>query len=169
MLLRDLGAGALSGIGATVLIDLWALLLRAIFHIPSLDPCLLGRWVLHMPSGTFAHPSIAKAAPKPGECPAGWVTHYLIGATLGAGFALLAGRTWWANPTLWQPLTFGIVTLVMPFFLMQPALGLGIASSKAPNPAAVRLKSLGTHTVFGVGLYLSARVLGMVLPGFLGS
>jgi hypothetical protein len=39
---------------------------------------------------------------------------------------------------------------------MQPALGLGVASSKTPNPQQARLKSLATHTVFGIGLYLAA-------------
>ena len=31
-----------------------------------------------------------------------------------------------------------------------------MASTKTPYPAQARLKSLMTHTVFGVGLYLSA-------------
>lgn len=158
-------AGALSGIGATAFIDLWALFLRAAFQVPSLNMCFLGRWVLHMPSGTFAHRSIASATPKAGECGAGWLTHYLIGVSLGATFALLAGPGWWSRPSLWQPLVFGIVTVVMPLFLMQPALGLGMASSRTPNPSAARLKSVGTHAVFGLGLYATARILGILLPG----
>lgn len=168
MPVRVLMAGALSGIGATLLIDLWALVQRVALRIPSLDPCLLGRWVLHMPRGTFVHPSIGKAERRPGECAAGWVVHYLIGASLGAGFALAAGAAWWARPTLWLPLAFGMATVVMPFFVLQPALGLGVASSKAPHPAAARLKSLGTHTVFGLGLYLGGRLVRVLLPGLMG-
>ncbi|MBA3260744.1 MAG: DUF2938 family protein [Gemmatimonadales bacterium] len=34
--------------------------------------------------------------------------------------------------------------------------GLGIAASRTPNPTQARLKSLVTHTVFGVGLYVCA-------------
>jgi hypothetical protein len=45
---------------------------------------------------------------------------------------------------------------VFPFFVLQPSLGLGIASSRTPNPTQARLKSLMTHTVFGVGLYVCA-------------
>jgi hypothetical protein len=45
---------------------------------------------------------------------------------------------------------------VFPLFVMQPALGLGVAASKAPKPTRARLKSLTTHTVFGLGLYMSA-------------
>jgi hypothetical protein len=40
--------------------------------------------------------------------------------------------------------------------VLQPGMGLGIAGSKTPRPNVVRLRALLTHTVFGVGLYLSA-------------
>ena len=45
----------LVGLGATLLIDLWALFLRRAFSIPSLNYCLLGRWVLYIPDGTIVH------------------------------------------------------------------------------------------------------------------
>jgi hypothetical protein len=54
---------------------------------------------------------------------------------------------------------YGIATVVFPFFILQPSLGLGIAASKTPKPMQARLKSLATHTIFGIGLYVSA--LGM--------
>ncbi|MCE9499190.1 MAG: DUF2938 domain-containing protein, partial [Leptospira sp.] len=53
-------------------------------------------------------------------------------------------------------LFIGIGTVVAPYFILQPGLGAGIASSKTPTPNLNRIKSLGTHTVFGFGLYLSA-------------
>lgn len=148
-----------AGLAATVLIDAWALLLHRAFGVPSLNMCFLGRWVLHMPRGTFVHHGIAKSAPVTGECLAGWATHYLIGVSLGLAFAVVVPAPWWEEPTLTMPLLFGIATVVMPLFVMQPALGLGVASSHTPNPAAARAKSLATHTVFGVGLYLSALAL----------
>ena len=144
------------GLGATVTIDLWALLLRRAFGVASLDYCLLGRWILHMPEGTFAHASIGKAAAKRYECPTGWVAHYSIGALFGVVFVLLVGGAWLARPTLVPALAFGVVTVLVPYFVMQPALGLGIASSRAPRPAAARLRSLMTHAVFGTGLWISA-------------
>ena len=49
----------------------------------------------------------------------------------------------------------GIGTVVAPFLLMQPCMGAGIAASRTPYPASVRLHSLITHGVFGLGLYLS--------------
>lgn len=157
--IRYLVAAALIGVGATFLIDVWSVLLRRGFGIPSLNYCLLGRWILHMPAGTFVHSSIAAAQPKPHECPLGWIAHYLIGTTLALVFLLLAPVGWLERPTLLPALVFGLVTTLVPFLVMQPSFGLGIAASRAPRPNQARLKSLMTHTVYGVGLYLWALVL----------
>ena len=154
----------LIGIGATVLIDLWALLLRRAFSVRSLDYCLLGRWVLHIPRGVVKHANIAAAAPQPHECKVGWMSHYLIGVTFAVVFVLLVSEGWLARPTLLPALAFGAATVVVPFLTVQPSFGLGIASSKTPHPNRARLKSLMTHTVFGVGLYLSAALLSALRP-----
>jgi hypothetical protein len=50
------------GLGATVFMDLWALLLKRAFGTPSANYCLVGRWFRHMPEGTFVHMSIANFA-----------------------------------------------------------------------------------------------------------
>ncbi len=159
----DLLRALAMGLGATLVMDLWNLFLRRAFGIPSLDLCLLGRWVLHMPSGTFRHARIGAAAPKRFERAVGWLAHYSIGVSLALGFVLLAPAGWLARPTLLPALGYGLVTVVFPFFLMQPALGLGVASAKTPRPAQARAKSLASHTAFGIGLYLCARALSALL------
>lgn len=157
------GAAAI-GVGASVLMDAWNLLLKRAVGIPSLNYCLLGRWLLHMPGGTFSHVSISSAPQKRFECPAGWLAHYSIGAAFALGFLALQSSDWLAHPTLLPALLYGMSTVVFPLFVMQPALGLGIAASKTPRPRQARLKSLATHTVFGIGLYLCARVVSHFLP-----
>lgn len=147
------------GLGATLVIDVWAMLLRRVFGVRSLDYCLLGRWVLHMPSGKFAHESIMAAGRKAHECAVGWTTHYSIGAVFGVLFVSLATRGWLERPTLLPALAFGIVTVLVPFLTLQPALGLGVASAKTPHPATARAKSLMTHAIFGLGLWMSALVI----------
>lgn len=154
----------LIGIGATLAIDLWALVLRRAFSVRSLDYCLLGRWVLHIPRGVVRHANIAAAARQPHECKVGWTTHYLIGTTFALLFVLLVSEGWLARPTLLPALAFGAATVVVPFFTMQPSFGLGIAASKTPHPNRARLKSLMTHTVFGVGLYVSATLFNAIRP-----
>jgi DUF2938 family protein len=153
----------LIGLGATLLIDIWALFLKRAFSIRSLDYCLLGRWVLYIPRGTIVHRNITATPAKPHECTVGWTTHYLIGTVLALIFAFLASDGWLAHPTILPAVAFGIATVVMPFFTLQPSFGLGIAASKTPSPNKARLKSLMTHTVFGVGMYAWASLLSGLL------
>ena len=150
-----LGAIAI-GIGATLVMDLWNQFLKRAFGIPSLNYCLLGRWLRHMPRGTFRHASITAAPQKPFECQVGWIAHYTIGVVFALVLVVLTSGDWLARPTLPLALLYGLVTVAFPFFIMQPALGLGVASSRTPKPVKARLKSLVTHTIFGVGLYISA-------------
>jgi hypothetical protein len=157
-----LGAIAI-GIGATLIMDLWNLFLKRTFSIPSLSYCLLGRWLRHMPGGTFRHASIAAAPQKPFECTVGWIAHYTIGVVFALVFVVLASGDWLARPTLLPALLYGIGTLVFPFFILHPSLGFGIAASRTPKPMQARLKSLVTHTIFGVGLYLCALGVSCVL------
>src|SRR5512139_686249 len=117
-----LGA-AVVGLGATQLMDLWNLFLKRAVGIPSLDYCLLGRWLCHMPGGTFRHASITAAPRKPHECAVGWVAHESIGVTFALGLVVLTSGSWLARPTLLPALLFGIGTVVFPFFVLQPALG----------------------------------------------
>src|SRR3954451_21360486 len=93
-----LGAIAV-GIGATLVMDLWNLFLKRTFSIPSLNYCLLGRWLRHMPGGTFRHASIAAAPSKPFECAVGWIAHYTIGVVFALMLVILASGDWLARPT----------------------------------------------------------------------
>ena len=157
-----LGAIAV-GVGATLVMDLWNLFLKRTFGILSLNYCLLGRWVSHMPGGTLRHASITAAPQKPFECAVGWIAHYSIGIVFALVFVVLASSDWLTRPNLLPALLYGIGTVVFPFFIMQPSLGFGIAASKTPNPTQARLKSLMTHIVFGLGLYVCALGVSYVL------
>jgi hypothetical protein len=149
-------ASVVIGAGATLLMDLWNLFLKRSFNIPSLSYCVLGRWLQHMPEGTLRHDNINAAEPKPFECTVGWIAHYTIGVVFALAFIVLTSGEWLARPTLLPALLYGFATLIFPFLIMQPSFGLGIAASRTPRPSQARLKSLATHTVFGLGLYVSA-------------
>ncbi len=151
------------GIGATLVQDLWNLFLNRAFGIPSLNLCLLGRWLCYMPAGIFSHSSISATASKPAECAVGAVAHYAIGVVFASLLVLLTSGEWLARPTMLPALLIGIVTVIFPLFLMQPAFGLGVASSRTPNPTHARLKSLLSHLAFGVGLYLCALPISQLL------
>lgn len=157
-------AAAAIGVGASLFMDGWNSFLKRTVGIPSLSYCQLGRWLLHMPGGTFSHADITTAPRKRFECTIGWLAHYTIGIGFALAFVTLQSGDWLARPTLLPALLFGIATVVFPLSVMQPALGLGFAASKTANPAQARLKSLATHTVFGTGLYLCALVVRHLLP-----
>jgi hypothetical protein len=151
------------GLGATLTFDLWALFLKYAFNIPPSNICLVGRWLRYMPEGTFIHSNIASAPQKSAECAVGWIAHYIIGIMFAIAFIALSGNSWLQHPTLIPAIVFGVVTVLLPFFIMQPAFGLGFAASKTSNPMQARLRSLMNHTAFGFGLYL----FGLLVSGLL--
>lgn len=149
------------GVGATLVMDGWALVLKQ-FGIPSLNFALLGRWVGHLRFGKVVHAGITKSPAVKGELFLGWVVHYSIGVAFAALLLAVAGVQWASAPTLAPALAVGVLTVVAPLFVLQPALGSGIASSKTSAPVFNSLKSVVTHTVYGVGLYLTAMVVAAV-------
>ncbi|MEZ2893075.1 MULTISPECIES: DUF2938 domain-containing protein [Providencia] len=157
----------LLGVGATIVMDLWALILKLCGQ-PTLNFSLVGRWVGHMANGQFIHqPSIAQKENIPAENALGWGVHYATGIIFAFLFIFLFGETWFTSPILWPALFFGVITVVAPYFIIQPAMGAGIAASKTLNPSKARLMSLLSHGVFGLGLYLTALVLQPLLIYFL--
>ncbi len=147
------------GVAGSALMDAWGFVLRRGFRVPTLDYALLGRWIGHMTRGRFRHDRIAAAAPVRGERPLGYLAHYAIGVAFAVLLLLVAGPGWVRDPTPLPALAVGLGTIVAPWFVMQPAMGAGFAGSRTPNPRATRLRNLGTHVVYGIGLYLAALAM----------
>jgi hypothetical protein len=147
------------GSGATAVTDLWAILRKHILGVVLPDFGLLGRWLAHMPRAKFRHDSIAAAPRVRGERAIGWIAHYLVGISFAAILVGIWGVEWLDQPSLGPALVVGIVTVAAPYFVMQPAMGAGIAASRTPRPAAARLHSLVTHAIFGLGLYAAGWLL----------
>jgi hypothetical protein len=150
------------GIGATAIMDLWLVFIRRI-GIPSMNVAFIGRWVGHLFRGTFTHKAINKAEPMPGELALGWLAHYAIGIAFATMLVAIRGSSWVLNPTLLPAVATGVLTVLAPLCIMQPAMGAGFASSKTPTPFKNCLRSLANHTVFGLGLYLSAVLLAVMV------
>lgn len=148
----------LIGVGATLVMDLWTLLLRRL-GVATLSYAMLGRWAGHLLRGRVYHQGIAKSEPIAHELVWGWVLHYAIGLLFAAGLVLLAGEGWLRAPTPGPALVFGLVTVLAPFCVMQPAMGAGWFASRTPTPWRNRGRSLMTHVVFGCGLFLAASAV----------
>lgn len=149
----------LTGIGATLLMDLWSLLQKYGLGIPPLNYGLVGRWIHWFGKGKFRHNPITATPAIPGEALLGWGLHYLTGVLFAFIPWLLVGSSWLAKPTLTLGLLTGLITLFAPFIILQPALGFGVAASRTGRPWLARLLSLVTHAVYGCGLYVTAIIL----------
>lgn len=149
------------GILATIFMDLFALGQKKLLGIASLNYCLVGRWLLYMPGGQFRHHTILQTQPRSGECALGWVSHYVIGVLFAALFYLLAGMQP-GQASFAAVVLFGVATVVVPFFVMQPGLGFGVMAAKTPAPATARMRSVVAHASYGLGLFLALRLVSVV-------
>lgn len=127
-----------------------------LFGVPAPNWGLVGRWIGYFTRGRFVHENIARAAAVPGELVTGWCAHYAIGILYAALVLAVWGLNWARHPTPLPPMIVSLAALIAPFLIMQPGMGAGVAASRTPNPNAARLRSIVTHSVFGIGLYGSA-------------
>lgn len=146
------------GITATVAIDLWATFANRMLGWPRTHWGLVGRWIGHMRDGQFTHVSIASSPTIVHESILGWVFHYVVGCIYATIYLTYVSTAQMGRPTLVSAVLFGLITILSPWLLMQPALGLGICASKAPRSNLVRLQNLIIHTTFGLALYYSYQL-----------
>jgi hypothetical protein len=162
MILDYLLYATLIGVGATLVMDAWTVIRARIFGIPQLNYGLVGRWVAYLARGRFRHNPIAASPPVRGEQFIGWTVHYLTGIAFASLLLVIWGPRWIQHPTLGPALIVGVGTVLAPFLLMQPGMGVGIAASRTPRPAAARFHSIVTHAIFGLGLYAAGWCVSLV-------
>ncbi len=154
---------AFLGVLSTFFLDVWNFGRHWLFDVPLTKYEFIGRWLLYMLEGRFVHDSIRKADPLAGELLIGWIGHYAIGILFAMMLLGLWGLKWLRKPTLFPALFVGMVTVAIPYFIMQPGMGSGIAGSLTPDPVAARIKVIISHLVFSAGLYLSGWLLFVLL------
>lgn len=151
--------GILIGIGGTVLMDIWAIVLSFFPGQSKPNWAPVGRWFWHVKNGTVFHDDIGNAAPYEHELALGWIGHYAVGILYGLILVLLAGPAWLMEPTFLPAWIVGIITVGAGWFLLQPGLGIGWAASRLPNANTVRILNLVAHTVFAAGMYWTALLI----------
>ncbi|MBO9475535.1 DUF2938 family protein [Shimia sp. R10_1] len=153
-----LGFGTSVGLGATVFMDVVAVLRQGLSGTNGFY-CLVGRWIGSLPRSGFAHDDIRKSEAISGEALLGWSAHILMGVVFGVCFVLLFDTTVSSAILGVQSVGFGLGTVLVPWLIFQPLFGWGVAVSNTPDPWRLRLRSVITHGVFGVGLFVSALAL----------
>ncbi len=150
-----------TGIIATVILDLWALTLNRLFGLPVTNWGRVGRWVAGLLPGSYRQDTISAPPAMACDQVIGWSTHYLVGITYAAIYLVglnLLSRT--PDPT--SALLFGIATVLAPWLILQPGLGLGYFGSRTPKPKLTRTLNLVSHSVFGFGLFIGWRLVSLV-------
>lgn len=156
-------AACVSGLFATVVLDVWQRLVHATVGIPPANWAFVGRWFAYIPRGRLVHRPIGETAAVEGELALGWGLHYLIG--LAYGFAYLGLMVYGLGrpPTLLNGFIFGLCSVVIPWFILQPGLGIGVMGRKTAKPAVPMFNALANHVVYGIALYGGAVLAGALI------
>ncbi len=160
----------IAGVIATATADVWQQMLKHGANLPISNWRLIGRWVGAMGRGAFAHAGIADTPPIEGERAIGWTFHYAVGIAYAALYSELARALPDASPSVTSALLFGVATLAAPWFVLQPALGLGVMAWRLPKRRAVfwvtgrRIWPLAPASMQALPPRLDKRLLGQGSP-----
>jgi len=149
---------------ATLIIDLWSLILKNVLRLPTTNWAMVGRWFAHLPKAKFTHDKIADAKPYRFELSLGWIMHYVLGIVYAFLYLfILKILTTNSEPEFFSALLFGIVTVLAPWLILQPGLGLGICASRVAKPNLIRAINLSVHSIFGIALFYGWNLFQMII------
>jgi hypothetical protein len=143
------------GIVGAVLMDITETLAARVGLTSGVSVALVGRWVLGLLRGQWAHADIARSPARPHEVQTGWAFHFFVG---GGGVALLytafARAAGFNVPThlLWGGVIFGAATSLLPWLLLLPAFGWGWFGRSGPRGSNALLASMISHVPYGLGV-----------------
>lgn len=142
------------GVIATLLMDIGSVLVRKSGLTAGAPPKIIGKWFAYLLRGRLLHVDIVSTPDIPIRMPLVLAIHYGIGIALAGIFAALCS---WQVPergTFSFALGFGVLTTVLAWFLMFPAMGWGIAGTRGPEQLLLTRTSLVNHALYGLGLAL---------------
>lgn len=159
MTVYEILAAIVIGVLATGFLDVFGIVLNKLFGIPTTEWRYIGRWFARMKYFEFYHSAISKVEPVRGELAIGWLMHYLIGIAFSLIYFSWVYIIQGTTPTLLSGTLFGLITLVAPYLIMQPALGHGFFARNHKRPVLMPILSFLAHITFGQALYVFHYVL----------
>ena len=147
------------GVAATLMLDIVQQLMRLLLGWPVTNWAIIGRWAAHLPQGQFVNHSVGTLPPVKNELGLGWLVHYGVGITYGAIYLFLVYVVFGTSPSFISAMTFGLVSVAVTWFVMEPILGAGFMGSNTPRPNITRMHDLASHLGFGFGLYLGGLLI----------
>ena len=148
------------GVVATLMLDIVQQLMKLAFGWPTTNWGIIGRWAAGLPQEQFVNQQIGKSPPVKNELTLGWLVHYGVGIAYGAIYLFLVYVVFGTTPGFVPAMIFGLGSVAVTWFMMEPILGAGVMGANTPNPMVTRLHDLGSHFGFGLGLYLGGLLIG---------
>ena len=146
-----------TGLAGATAADIGRTLYQWVTGFPPVNWSITGRWFLMVLQGQPYVPGIGKAPSLPHELLAGHAAYYTISLIFAAAYVIglrVAGR----RPSLLNGLVFGWATLVFPFLVQIPLMGLGVFAHLTQTPGLIIGRTLVHHSSFGLGLALGAML-----------
>jgi hypothetical protein len=147
------------GIAATLTLDIVQQLMKLLLNWPATNWAIIGRWAAGVAQGKFVNHAIGSSPQVDNELALGWLVHYGVGIAYGAIYLFLVYVILGTGPAYVPAMAFGIVSVAVTWFMMEPILGAGVMAANVDDPQAKRLQDFGSHLGFGLGLYLGGLLI----------
>ena len=118
----------------------------------------IGRWVNGLINGVLMHKNIADAAPVKNEIRIAQVFHFVVGGGVVALFYPLFIEVTGLESSsshLILATIFGLITCVLPWFILMPSFGWGIFGVNAPSGSKTVVSPVLSHLPYGFGIGLT--------------
>jgi hypothetical protein len=152
-----------AGFAAATAADVGRTLYQLATGFPPVNWSVSGRWFLMVFGGQPYVPNIGAAPTLPNELLAGHIAYYTISMVFAAVYLLSLSLIFKRKPSVRNGLLFGWITMIFPFFVQMPAMGMGILASNTATPVLIMLRTLVHHSSFGLGLALGALLADRIL------
>lgn len=153
----------MAGVAAATAADAGRTLYQLATGFPPVNWSVSGRWFLMVLSGQPYVPNIGAAPTLPNELLAGHIAYYTISILFAAVYLLALSQIFKRKPSVRNGLLFGWITMIFPFFVQMPAMGMGILASNTATPVLIMLRTVVHHSSFGLGLALGALLADRIL------
>ena len=148
----------ITGVIATVALDLWQQIYRLLFGAPITNWAMIGRWAAGIPKGRLVYDNIGKAPPVANELALGWGVHYAVGIGYAVVYLFLMWFIVRSPPDFVSAIVFGSISVCVTWFVIEPMLGAGAMASKTPKQSAAMAHDFTSHLSFGFGLFVGSAV-----------
>ena len=147
----------ITGLAAATAADIGRTIYQALTGFPAVNWSITGRWFLMVLQGQPYVANVGAAPALPNELFAGHAAYYTI-SVIFAGVYLLLLMALKREPSFWNGLLFGWVTMAFPFLVQMPLMGMGVLASATATPWLIIGRTLVHHSSFGLGLAIGAMV-----------